>query len=118
MAARAEPPIRALQAGLLGIGLLIGLLAGIDPRLALIAAFGITFIGITIVSLTAGLCMFAVLAFMDTVIPYETGGALSFPKLMGILLVLSWLGRIATQPEERAISSTMITMSGSSMVGV
>ena len=83
-------------------GLLVGVLAGIDPRLALIVAFAVTFIGITLLSLTAGLCLFAVLSFVDTIIPYEAGGALSFPKLMGILLVLSWVGRLATSPEERA----------------
>src|SRR3977135_2206543 len=87
---------------LVASGLLVGVLAGIDPRLALIVAFGVTFIGITLLSLTAGLCLFAVLSFIDTIIPYEAGGALSFPKLMGILLVLSWVGRLAPAPEERA----------------
>src|SRR3954454_17866553 len=83
-------------------GLLVGVLAGIDPRLALIVALGVTFVGITLVSLTAGLCLFAVLSFVDTIIPYEAGGALSFPKLMGLLLVLSWIGRLTTSVEERS----------------
>jgi O-antigen ligase len=100
--ARAEFPTGAVQAGILGTGLLAGVLAGVDPRLALIAALGLAFFVLTMVDLTAGLCVFAVLSFVDTILPYETGGVLSFPKLMGLLLVLSWLGRIATQPEERA----------------
>jgi O-antigen ligase len=102
VAARAEVPTRALQGALLASGMLIGVLAGIDPRLALIAALGIAFVGITLVSLPAGLCLFAVLSFIDTVIPYEASGGLSFPKLMGLLLVLSWVARLATSPQERA----------------
>jgi O-antigen ligase len=103
MAARAEAPTRAITAALVGAGLLVGLLAGIDPRLALIVALGITFVGITIVSLTAGVCLFAVLSFVDTVIPYDTGGGLSFPKLMGLLLVLSWLALLTTRRGERRV---------------
>src|SRR3954471_14791428 len=99
MAIRAEAPTRVIVAGLLSVALFVGLLAGVDPRLALIVALGITFVGITIVSLTAGLCLFAVLSFVDTVIPYDAGGGLSFPKLMGILLVLSWLPVLHTPAE-------------------
>jgi O-antigen ligase len=87
----------------MGMGMLVGLLAGIDPRLALVVALGIAFVGITIVSLTAGLCLFAVLSFVDTIIPYDTGG-LSFPKLMGLLLVLSWLALLTTRrPTDRRV---------------
>jgi O-antigen ligase len=81
---------------------LVGLLAGIDPKLALLAAFGLAFLFLTLFDLTAGLCLLAVLSFVDTALPYETGGVFSFPKLVGVLLVLSWLARLATQPEERA----------------
>jgi putative inorganic carbon (HCO3(-)) transporter len=100
LTARAVLAPRVLPAALFGTALLLGVLAGVEPRLALIVAFGIAFVGITIVSLTAGLCLFAVLSFMDTVIPYDTGGALSFPKLMGILLVLSWLAMLSTRRVE------------------
>src|SRR4051794_29854669 len=83
--------------------MLVGLLAGIDPRLALVVALGIFFLGLTIVNLTAGLCLFAVLTFVDTVLPYDTGG-LSFPKLMGILLVLSWVALMTTRRGEERIA--------------
>jgi O-antigen ligase len=101
VAARAEFPARTLQAGVLGAGLLIGLLAGADPKLALLAAFGLAFLVLTLVDLTAGLCLLAILSFVDTILPYEAG-FLSFPKLLGLLLVMSWVGRLATDPEERA----------------
>ena len=74
VAARAEFSTRGLQAGVLGTGLLVGLLAGIDPKLALIAAVGLAFLFLTLFDLTAGLCLLAVLSFVDTALPYETGG--------------------------------------------
>jgi O-antigen ligase len=102
VAARAEFPTRGLQAGMLGAGLLLGLLAGVDPKLALIGAFGLAFVVLTMVDLTAGLCLLAIISFIDSVLPYGTTGVISFPKLLGLLVVMSWLGRLATDPEERA----------------
>jgi O-antigen ligase len=101
VAARAELPARSLQATVLGTGLLIGLLAGVDPKLALVAAFGLAFLVLTLVDLTAGLCLLAILSFVDTVLPYQTG-FFSFPKLLGLLVVVSWLGRLASDPAERS----------------
>jgi O-antigen ligase len=102
VAARAELPTRWLQAGVLGTGLLFGLIAGVDPKIALIGAFGLAFLVLTMVDLTAGLCLLAIISFVDTVLPFDTGTVVSFPKLVGLLVVLSWLGRLATQPEERS----------------
>jgi O-antigen ligase len=93
--ARLDLQTRALQAALLATALLVGLLAGLDPVLAIVATLGIGFVIITMVDLTAGVALFAVLSFMDTIYP-EQGGILSVPKLVGLLLVLSWLGLMTT----------------------
>jgi O-antigen ligase len=101
MTARAELPTRALQAALLAAGLVVGLLAGLQPPLALLFALGLAFFAITLANLTAGLCLFAVLTFLDTIVG-DAGGGLSVSKLLGILLVLSWLALItAGEQEER-----------------
>src|SRR2546421_7211972 len=100
MTARAEFPIRMVPAIVLAIAAILGVLAGADPGIAVIAALGLAFMALAIVNLTAGVCLFAVLSFMDTLFP--TGSLVSAPKLIGLLLVVSWLALIATDAERRA----------------
>jgi O-antigen ligase len=99
LAARVEFPIRWAQVAVLGVGVFVGLLAGVSPVLALGAAFGLAFVGIALANLTAGLCVFAVLTFVDSALP--AGGAFSAPKLMGALLVVSWLAHLTTDEGSR-----------------
>jgi O-antigen ligase len=81
-----------------GVAILVGLLAGYNPALALVAAFGIAFVTLTLLSLTAGVCLFAVLTFLDEVLP---SGGLSLTKLMGVLLIVSWLATITAGRDRR-----------------
>lgn len=99
MAARVDVPIRWAHVGLLGLALLIGLLAGVNPMLALAAAFGIAFVAIALANLTVGLCVFAVLTFVDSILP--ASGALSAPRLMGMLLLVSWIAHLTTDDNGR-----------------
>jgi O-antigen ligase len=101
--ARVELPTRALQAALLLLAALVGLLAGIHPLLAVVVAFGVAFIGVTAVNLTAGVVLFAVLTFVEEVIAQEASstGVISFPKLIGLLLVLSWLATVTVGDPDR-----------------
>jgi O-antigen ligase len=99
MAAQVDLQVRWAHAGVLGLGLVIGLLAGLNPMLALGAAFGVAFVGIALANLTAGLCVFAVLTFVDSVLP--ASGALSAPRLMGMLLLISWLAHLTTDEGSR-----------------
>jgi O-antigen ligase len=79
---------RWLPLGMAGGALFLGLLAGIEPKLAIGAAFGIGFVALTLLNLTAGVCLFAMLTFVDEVLP---SGGFSLTKLMGMLLIVSWL---------------------------
>jgi O-antigen ligase len=88
---------RWLPIGAAGAAMLLGLIAGYNPALALAGAFAIAFVTITLLNLTAGLCIFAVLSFLDEVLP-STG--FSINKLMGLLLIISWLAA-ATAGEDR-----------------
>jgi O-antigen ligase len=92
--ARAELPTRLLTAGLLASAALVGLLAGISPPLAVGLTLGLVFLTITMANLTAGICLFAVLTFLDTLLPAEAQGTLSVPKLLGLVLMLSWLALV------------------------
>ena len=87
MTARAELPTWTLHAAVASLGLLLGVLAGYDPKLAVVATFAVAFVLITLANLTVGLALFATLSFVDTILP--TGGIISVPKLMGLLLLLS-----------------------------
>lgn len=81
-----------------GAAILVGLLAGYNPALALVAAFGIAFVTVTLMSLTAGVGLFAVLTFVDEVLP---SGGLSLTKVMGVLLILSWLAAVTVGRDRR-----------------
>ena len=99
MTARAELlPNRILAAGLLTMALLVGVLAGYSPPLAVGLTLGLVFVTVTLANLTAGVCIFAVLSFLDTVLPVQSG--LSAPKLLGLMLMLSWLAMVTAGERE------------------
>jgi putative inorganic carbon (HCO3(-)) transporter len=97
--ARAELfPNRILAVALLMTALLVGVLAGYSPPLAVGLTLGLVFVTLTLSNLTAGVCIFAVLSFIDTVVPVQ--GALSAPKLLGLMLMLSWLALVTVGERE------------------
>jgi O-antigen ligase len=77
--------------------MMLGLLAGVSPKLALVAAFGLAFVLIEVTNLAAGLAVFAVVAFLD-LLPVS-GAAVTIPKAAGLLLVVAWLATLATRRE-------------------
>jgi O-antigen ligase len=90
-------PGRAWQLGATAVAIVIGLLAGFDPKLGVAAALGLGFVLLVIVNLPAGLYLFVIVSFLDIA---EFGGvALSFSKLAGLLLAASWLAVVATRTE-------------------
>jgi O-antigen ligase len=102
VAARAELlPTRLLAAGLLASAFLVGVMAGFSPPLALALTLGLLFLVIAMADLTAGICVFAVGTFLDTVLPADAQGALSVPKVLGVVLILSWLAIVTSGERER-----------------
>jgi O-antigen ligase len=89
------PVVAVLTAGAAG---LLGLLAGYDPKLAVAAAFGLAFVVVVLQDLTIGLCLMAVLAFVDAMAVF--GGALSLAKVAGVILGLSWLATLAMRDHD------------------
>ena len=75
-----------------GSAAIIGILAGANPPVGLAAALGVAFVVLTMANLTAGFCIFAGLTFVDQILP--AAGVLSLTKVIGLLLLLSWLGVI------------------------
>src|SRR4051794_10185851 len=78
---------------------MVGALAGISPKYAVVAAVGLAFVGFVMVDLTLGLCIFAVVIFM-ALLP-EFGAGFSFSKLAGLLLAGSWLATSTISEKRR-----------------
>jgi O-antigen ligase len=95
----ADTRARMLPAALLAIAAAAGALAGVDPRLGVAVAMALAFVTIVLADLSIGLCLFALLAFLN-VIP-EAGSVLSFEKVAGGLLALSWMTTVVSRKEAR-----------------
>jgi putative inorganic carbon (HCO3(-)) transporter len=67
-----------------------GLLAGINPLVALATALALAYAGLTIANVRLGLCLFTIIAFID-LFPVPLGSAASLTKLAGVVLALAWL---------------------------
>jgi O-antigen ligase len=88
-----ERPLLALSFG--ALCLVLGLLAGFDPRLAIGAALATGFFALAIADLTAGLVVFALLAYF-ALTPGAVGSFVS-AQAASLVLALSWLARVATR---------------------
>lgn len=84
----------ALVAAVLGTGLMLGVLAGIDARLGVLAALGLVFVVRVLDDLMIGVLLMGFLAFFDTL---PAAGAFSPAKLVGALLVVSWLAYVISR---------------------
>ncbi len=71
----------------------VGLLAGVDPKLAIAASLSILFVLVILSDLSAGLALFTFLSLV-ALVPVGAGPAVSFLKAVGFLLLLSWLATI------------------------
>ena len=91
-------PMRLLVAGAAAFsGLLLGLLAGLNPALAILASITCAYVLITFADLSIGLSIFVVVSFLEVL---STGGlAENLAKLLGLVLALSWLALIATRSD-------------------
>jgi O-antigen ligase len=89
-----EPSGTVMLGGLLLTGLAIGLLAGVNPKLAIGAAIGLGFAGLVLANITVGLCFFAVISFLEVL-----SSSYGITKLVGFLLVLSWLAVVTTRSD-------------------
>lgn len=83
---------------LLGCGV-AGILAGIQPALAVILALGITFVIVVLTNVMLGLVVFTALSFLE--VTQYSSEALSFSKVTGLILFGAWLARSTTEPRRQ-----------------
>ena len=72
----------------------IGVIAGVNPTYGIIAALGLMFAVVTIMDVTLGFILFTVASFMDML---SASGSFSGTKVIGLVLFVAWLARIATR---------------------
>jgi O-antigen ligase len=81
----------------------LGVLAGVDPKLALAAAVGVAFALLAFTNLMAALAVFALSVFVE---PVLLGGSLvSFTKFLGLLLLLSWIASASTGAHRASLAT-------------
>src|SRR3954447_16691672 len=89
-----------LPATLFAIAAGVGALAGVDARLGVAAAMALAFVTIVMADLSVGLCIYALLAFLN-IVPNVGGSFLSFDKVAGALLALSWMATVVSRKQVR-----------------
>src|SRR4051812_30782695 len=78
----------------------VGALSGVNPTAGLAAAMGLAFVTIVLASLPLGLCIYALLSFLN-IVPDVGGSFLSFDKVAGGLLALSWMASVVNRKTAR-----------------
>jgi O-antigen ligase len=91
MIARARGPV-LLQASVLAGAATLGLLAAVQPLLAVGAAAAIVFVFVVFNDLVAGVAVLGLLSFLE-VLPQS--GGLSLAKGAGLILALAWIARVS-----------------------
>jgi O-antigen ligase len=81
--------------GLIALG--VGVLAGISPKLAIGASIGLAFAGLVLANITVGLCLFAIVSFLEVL--NSVGGSIGISKAFGLLLVASWFAAVSSKDD-------------------
>jgi O-antigen ligase len=92
-------PATAWYLVLIGAAVLMGIVAGYNPKYALAGAFGLAFVAVVMVDVTLGLCAFTFLSFLELLLVTEDK-SFSFLKVAGFLLMISWLAHISTRRDK------------------
>ena len=95
IAARRLPSQGLAATGLLLIAVVVGAIAGHDPRFGVAAAVGIAFALIAVVNLAAGLAVFGALTFLE--LAPVAGGVFSLAKVAGLVIAVSWIASAANE---------------------
>jgi O-antigen ligase len=91
-----DPTTAVLKALFVAAAVAIGLVAGINPPIALALAIAVAFILIVLSDLAVGIALFIFVAFLE-VLPLGATPTVSVVKLVGVLLGLSWLAVLAAR---------------------
>lgn len=80
------------------LALIVGILAGVNPLLALAVSLGFAFVLVVLNDLAAGVVLFVFVTFLE-VLPLGANPTVSGIKLVGLILGASWIGVIASRQQ-------------------
>jgi putative inorganic carbon (hco3(-)) transporter len=83
---------------------MVGLLAGLEAKLAISAALGLAFTLVALANLPLGLALFTFLGFV-VVLPNFAGQTLSVIKIAALPLLISWLAQVSRADDEPTLIS-------------
>jgi len=81
------------KASIAVLAAIFGLVAGLNPLLALALVFGLALIALMLANVTVGVMVFTVVALLES-LP-TLSGAPSIAKSVGVFLLVGWLGAVA-----------------------
>jgi O-antigen ligase len=99
MVLRLNPTVGLWTAAVAGLAALLGIVAVVNPALALFGTFGVVFVALSMVNLTIGVVFFTLLVGVIEVIPGL--GEVSAAKLAAGVLVIAWAGSMVTGDAHR-----------------
>jgi len=70
------------------LGLLVGAVSAVQPKIGLLAAIGVAFVALVFVDLFFGYAAMALFAFLEVL---TVVGGVSLAKVAGAVIVLAWL---------------------------
>jgi O-antigen ligase len=98
VALRLESGRAPAAALVVGAAILMGLLAGVDPMVAVAGSVGVAFLLLTLASLPVGLTVFTTVSFLGLT---SVSSGVGLAKLAGFALLLSWLAKSTTDAGTR-----------------
>jgi O-antigen ligase len=84
------------------LSLCVGVAAGVAPRYGIAAALGVAFAVAVVADVTLGMLLFTILSFLEVV--NAGSGAVSFIKVAGLILFVSWFAAQATRSRRESRS--------------
>jgi O-antigen ligase len=99
MAERLAPVNWSFLAGFMGLSVLVGLLAGVDPKFAIAASLAVGFALVVFSDLTAGLALFTFFSFLELL---GQSSVVSVGKLGGAVLALGWIAYLVNRDDARS----------------
>lgn len=106
MVARLRSPTNLATVGLLGLCCLVGLVAGVEPKLALVAAFAFAFALVIFVDFSLGVAIFAGASYLEVL---DLGSSATVGKLGGGLVILAWIALVSTETKKSSPASSTTT---------
>jgi putative inorganic carbon (HCO3(-)) transporter len=94
----ARSPLTPLVTASAFLAVAVGALSGLQPRLGLLAAFGVIFVALVLTDLQIGFLAMVMFAYLEVL---SVVGGVSLAKVAGVLIVVAWLAVVSTRGRQQ-----------------